>query len=183
MNQIKILAFDLMGVILTEKDNNDPVFNDFDRHFDSDQIFYPWVKEEYDLDPAQADEKALEIMKQNYLVRDQTIFDLSKDYIFAEASNHLAVINQYLESIGILKYFSHIINSSEIGVCKPDPEFFKILITKVKESPENILFIDDKPENIESAQSVGLNTFNFNRNHDQYNLREQVEQELLKYQL
>ena len=110
MNQIKVIAFDLMGVIFTEKDNDDPIFNDFEHYFDSDQLYYPWVGEKYNLDPSQANKKALEFIEQNYLVRDPTVFDLSKNFIFAEASNHLTVINQFLKSIGILKYFSHVIN-------------------------------------------------------------------------
>ena len=184
MNQIKVLAFDLMGVIIREEDCEIPMFQDFDQHFSlDDKQFYPWAQKKYQLSQNDTEQKILEYMNNYYRIRDPSVFELSKEYLFVEASNHLSIINKYLETQGLLKNFKYIINSSEINLQKPNPLFFKYLLKQVNVKTETILFVDDTEENTISAKGLGLNVFNFNKNHDQYNLREQVEKELLKYQL
>lgn len=48
--------------------------------------------------------------------------------------------------------------SFEIGLRKPDIEIFKIVQSKLPFEAQNILFIDDVKDNIESALSMGWNT-------------------------
>lgn len=52
-------------------------------------------------------------------------------------------------------YLSH-----EIGLRKPDPEIFEFVLEQHDLKPENCLFIDDTPEHIESADSLGFHTWN-----------------------
>lgn len=47
--------------------------------------------------------------------------------------------------------------SCELGVAKPDPEFFRRITTDLQVDPATVLFIDDLIENVEGARSVGLN--------------------------
>ena len=53
--------------------------------------------------------------------------------------------------------------SYEMGLIKPDPEIYKLVIQKLKAQPQEILFIDDKPQNIEAAQELGINGIVFNK--------------------
>ncbi|MFC1522871.1 HAD family hydrolase, partial [Elusimicrobiota bacterium] len=46
--------------------------------------------------------------------------------------------------------------SCEIGLRKPDPEYFKYALKLAKVNPENALFIDDIEKNVEGARSVGI---------------------------
>ena len=39
---------------------------------------------------------------------------------------------------------------------KPDPSIFKAALDQVQRSPDAVLFIDDRPDNIEGAKTVGI---------------------------
>jgi glucose-1-phosphatase len=53
-------------------------------------------------------------------------------------------------------YYSH-----NTGLRKPDKDFFNLVLNENKLQPSETLFIDDTMINIESAQSLGINTFLF----------------------
>lgn len=56
-----------------------------------------------------------------------------------------------------LKYFDDIILSEDVKVNKPDPEMFKEIIDRNDDVlPQNILFIDDKDENVLASEAEGL---------------------------
>ena len=59
------------------------------------------------------------------------------------------------------KLFDKIIISSEIGVAKPDPLFFKKMSEILEEDFENLLYFDDNLENIEAAQKLGIESHLF----------------------
>lgn len=50
-------------------------------------------------------------------------------------------------------YYSHL-----MGLRKPDPRIFSVVIENHKMCPEKTLFIDDKKENLDGASRVGLDT-------------------------
>ena len=52
------------------------------------------------------------------------------------------------------------IYSRDINVKKENPKFFKIALSK-KIKPDEVIFIDDRSQNIESALSVGINCIQF----------------------
>ena len=58
--------------------------------------------------------------------------------------------------LGYYDYFHPVLLSFELGCTKPDPKIFDILLQKLQVLPEECLLIDNKPENIEAAQKVGL---------------------------
>ncbi len=51
-------------------------------------------------------------------------------------------------------YYSHL-----IGKRKPDIEIFELVLNENNLNPAETLFIDDSPQNIESAKKLGLNTY------------------------
>jgi len=54
------------------------------------------------------------------------------------------------------------IYSRDINVKKENPEFFKIALARHKNvKPNEVIFIDDRPQNIESALSLGINCIQF----------------------
>ena len=59
-----------------------------------------------------------------------------------------------------LKKFDYVWLSFELKCRKPDKKIYKIVEKDCKIKPENILFIDDSKENIETAKQLGLNTCN-----------------------
>lgn len=54
-------------------------------------------------------------------------------------------------------YFSH-----KLGMRKPEVKIFKKVLDENKLEPEETLFVDDNEENIETAQSLGLQTWHYN---------------------
>lgn len=52
--------------------------------------------------------------------------------------------------------FEKVYYSFEMGMRKPEPEIFNYIINKHDLSPKRTLFIDDKLENIETAQKAGI---------------------------
>lgn len=176
MGKIKIIAFDLMEVILRRDEPDDPVYQDMNKHFDLDDAgFYPWAKEKYGLNRKEVEKKVLGYMQKYYHVLDKTIFDLEKEYPFALATDHLSIVLQYMKIIGIKKYFRWIVNSSKIGVRKQNPRFYETLLDKIKKKPEEILYIDDYVGNIKTAKRMDFRVLHFNADHKQTNLRKQVE--------
>ena len=61
-----------------------------------------------------------------------------------------------LEVQEALKHFRDALLSYELGVAKPDPEFFRLGLAELSTSAEECVFIDDKSENVEAAESLGI---------------------------
>jgi glucose-1-phosphatase len=58
--------------------------------------------------------------------------------------------------------------SYKMKVSKPSPEIFDIMIKKAKILPEETLFIDDSPANVDTAISLGFKTILYNPKEDLY---------------
>ena len=53
--------------------------------------------------------------------------------------------------------FEHVIDSSEVGVRKPDPAIFRIALARLGDpAPERTLFLDDFEGNLAAARALGL---------------------------
>ncbi len=59
------------------------------------------------------------------------------------------------------EHFDVVIDSSDVGIRKPDPRIYKALIDRVGEPAEAIVFVDDLPENLPAAADLGINTVLF----------------------
>jgi|TARA_B100001094_G_C18174698_1_gene797225 putative hydrolase of the HAD superfamily len=58
----------------------------------------------------------------------------------------------------IMNIFDFIIESKDVGVRKPDFDFYKISLEKTKANPKNIIFLDDLGINLKTAKSMGMTT-------------------------
>jgi len=54
--------------------------------------------------------------------------------------------------------FERIFSSHEINTRKPETEPYLIALDYLKMKPEEVIFLDDKPENIEPAKTLGMKT-------------------------
>ena len=57
--------------------------------------------------------------------------------------------------------FRQIVVSGEVGLKKPDPRIFELLIERTKVQPHRTLYIDDRLDNTETARSLGFSTHHF----------------------
>ncbi len=46
--------------------------------------------------------------------------------------------------------------SFEVGIAKPNPKIYNLAAQRLNLAPEECLFVDDKPENVQAATSVGM---------------------------
>src|SRR3989339_614411 len=98
--------------------------------------------------------------KQDSKIDDQMLnfANTLKDYGYPLylATNQDKYRSKYLyETLGLKNIFSDIYSSSFIGRKKPDPEYFRALEQRVHFRPDEILFIDDSLENVNSATLCG----------------------------
>ena len=54
--------------------------------------------------------------------------------------------------------FEPVVLSSYEGVAKPDPEIYETAIARSESNPGEIIFIDNRQENIAAAQKLGMKT-------------------------
>ncbi|MEX2012904.1 MAG: HAD family phosphatase [Candidatus Levyibacteriota bacterium] len=64
--------------------------------------------------------------------------------------------NGLLDKYDLRKYFDKVFISSEMGLTKPSPEFFRTVNTELGISPVQGIFIDDSARNTEVATSEGI---------------------------
>jgi len=62
---------------------------------------------------------------------------------------------------GFLDRFDHVTFSYELGKVKPQPEIYLHAIDGLGIEPSQALFLDDRPDNVEGAQAVGLKALLF----------------------
>jgi 2-haloacid dehalogenase len=60
-----------------------------------------------------------------------------------------------------LAWFQDIVISGEVGVAKPDPRIFQVLLEQVDRPAVECLLIDDSPTNVGAAQALGFQTVHF----------------------
>ena len=56
-------------------------------------------------------------------------------------------------------FFEKVYYSFEVGMRKPESRIFELVINELDFEPGETLFIDDSPQHIEGARSVGLGTY------------------------
>jgi putative hydrolase of the HAD superfamily len=58
-------------------------------------------------------------------------------------------------------WFDVVIVSCEVGRCKPDPAIYEMCIDRLGVPAASTLFVDDRTENLQAAEGVGLRTLCF----------------------
>lgn len=61
------------------------------------------------------------------------------------------------KTLGLGHFFNRVFVSYELGVMKPDPEIYRLILDEIDRDPETIYFFDDRPENVETALKFGIN--------------------------
>jgi len=105
---------------------------------------------------------------------EEALEQLSREYkcVIATSAAHSGTseMKDALAMVGANVYFDEFFSSNDLGVSKPDPEFFREIIKQLKVFPEECIAIGDKYEkDIVSASKAGLNTILFDENRTQSN--------------
>jgi epoxide hydrolase-like predicted phosphatase len=87
---------------------------------------------------------------------------LRKQYKIGLLSNAPDKLEIWLENDwGIRGLFDAIVYSAQVGVAKPDPAMFHLILDRLGLSPSEALFIDDFPRNVEAALALGMKAIRF----------------------
>lgn len=70
----------------------------------------------------------------------------------------------FLRKQEVYRNFDGDVISCEVGVVKPMPEIYDLLLERFALDPAETIFIDDRKENIEAAERRGISGFHFDRN-------------------
>lgn len=73
----------------------------------------------------------------------------------------------FLRRVPVYRHFDGEVVSCEEGICKPEPEIYRLLLERYALDPAETLFIDDRPENVEAAEREGIVGFHYNRRDEQ----------------
>lgn len=87
-----------------------------------------------------------------------------KGYKLYVLSNMSREFINFLRQQEVYKNFDGDVISCEVGVVKPMPEIYDLLLDHFALDPSETIFIDDRKENIEAAVQKGIGTFHFDRN-------------------
>jgi len=168
---IKVIAFDLVGVLVKEKDI--VLSNDEDK---MERLFGPnRSDEEFYLDARKIlPNKDISLLANNiisklYEIKEKDLINKLKDNYpsikLVIATNHISLIRKYIESNFSV---SDIIISGEINKIKPNEDFYNYLINKYCIKNNELLFIDDNDNNIIFAKKLGINTIKVDKDTNIY---------------
>jgi putative hydrolase of the HAD superfamily len=182
LEDVDIVAFDIMGVIITEpsmvRNGLHPMYKD--------KYSYEYIKELYnkakiDVD---GDEKLWEGLgvKDIETERKKFLNRFVVDSYFEKFRNYLDELNirkgvisnmpenfgdYFIDKLNLTKDFDPILTSGDIGVAKPDYGKYDEFINRAKVRGDKVLFIDDKLSNLKMGKRFGFKTVQFYRDREQ----------------
>jgi 2-haloacid dehalogenase len=65
------------------------------------------------------------------------------------------------ERFAFLDWFETILVSAEVGLIKPDPAIFKLLLARIGRTPAECVYIDDNARNVVAATRLGFDAITF----------------------
>ncbi len=95
--------------------------------------------------------------------------DLSRHYRLAMLSNDIGSWSRHLRShFGLDEYFEEAVISGDVGVRKPEERIYRIVLERLGLKPQECVFVDDRPGNLEPAAALGMRTVLYNRDGHDY---------------
>lgn len=81
----------------------------------------------------------------------------------AVLTNDLALFHddEWISRVGFLDEVDTVIDGSRIGVLKPDPAAYRVVLDSLQVDAEEAIFVDDHPSNVAGARAVGMPALRF----------------------
>ena len=167
---IKVIAFDFVGVLAFEKDIK--LTNEEEK---LERMFGPNLNDaDYLNNVRKIIKKDSIIMRTTedlidklYEIHDKDIFKKIKNNYpslkLIIATNHLSYVRNFIGESFNIDYLDDLIISAEVHKIKPNNDFYQYILDKFDISPEELLFIDDNQENVNSAGLLNINTIKINK--------------------
>lgn len=109
---------------------------------------------------------AIAIGKQETIRPTEKLIDELKaaGYKLYVLSNMSREFIDFLRKQRVYENFDGDVVSCEVGIVKPMPEIYDLLLKRFDLDPAETIFIDDRKENVDAAAAKGIATFHFDRN-------------------
>lgn len=65
-------------------------------------------------------------------------------------------LDEDLDRLGLTDLAHSVVNSSHVGVAKPDPRIYEIAVGRAGVTADRCLFVDDTRENVDAAVALGM---------------------------
>jgi len=94
----------------------------------------------------------------------QVLAELSRGgrYTMATVNNESHELNAYrIGRFRLHRHFRAFFCSAFLGVTKPDPSIYRIALEVLQRAPGEVLFIDDRLQNLEPARALGMQTLHY----------------------
>jgi putative hydrolase of the HAD superfamily len=86
----------------------------------------------------------------------------SRRYLMATLNNESAELNTYrIQTFHLRDFFGVFFTSCYLGLRKPDLRIYRLAIDLTQRAPDECLFVDDRPLNVESALRAGMRAIRF----------------------
>jgi len=182
---IKALIWDMEGVLLQTDDDNLPltVAKKLNAPYEKvREIFYSDKNDMVDLGEITKDQfneyilDTLHISRNKKYLLEEIIteeFYIDKDLLMKIEGMHrkykTGLLSNFSNDLqpkienewGIGSAFDEIIISCEVGVIKPDPAIFNLMLDRLGVKADESVFIDDRIKNIDGAKEMGFHTVFF----------------------
>ena len=179
---IKALIWDMEGVLMLTDESDLPMkvaktlnapyekvreifFSDYNDSVDLGEVTQDQFNE-YILDILQMprENKYLleKIINEDFYIDEELlkkIIRMRRDYKMGLISNYSNELRKKIENEWAFKsVFDEIIISCEVGLIKPDPEIFNLMLDRLGVRADESVFIDDRIKNIDGAKKMGFHT-------------------------
>jgi epoxide hydrolase-like predicted phosphatase len=91
----------------------------------------------------------------------QFIRDLRPRFKTALLSNASPQLHRLLDELDVAELFDVLVVSGVVGVQKPDPDIYRLVLKRLGLHPQETIFVDDFTRNVEAAQELGMQTLHF----------------------
>ena len=76
-------------------------------------------------------------------------------------TNATSRLSADLHALGLAGFFHAVVNSSEVGVAKPDARIFQVALDYAGIAAGRALFVDDTKANVAAATALGIASHQF----------------------
>lgn len=84
---------------------------------------------------------------------------LAARYLMGTINNESRELNAYrIDKFHLTDIFDLFVSSCFVGLRKPDERIFRLALDLTQHAPDECCFMDDRPQNIDAAAKVGMNT-------------------------
>ncbi len=84
------------------------------------------------------------------------------NYLLATINNESRELNEYrIQRFGLRELFTAFFTSCYLGLLKPQPEHYRRAMQITQRAPDECLYVDDRPLNVEVAHILGMHPIQF----------------------